>query len=79
VNRYLDGEAPWKAVKQPGGEAVVRRSLAHTSAALRRIAVLLDPFVPGIASEIARRLGAPGARITKGPPLVARLELTAEP
>jgi hypothetical protein len=57
----------------------VRRSLAHTSAALRRIAVLLDPFVPGIASEIARRLGAPGARITKGPPLVARLELTAEP
>jgi methionyl-tRNA synthetase len=74
VNRYLDAEAPWKAIKQPGGEAAVRRSLAHTSAALRRIAALLEPFVPGIAAEITRRLGAPGERITKGAPLVPRLE-----
>jgi methionyl-tRNA synthetase len=78
VNRYLDGQAPWKAVKQPGGEAVVRRSLAHTSAALRQIAGLLEPFVPGIAQEISHRLGGPGAHITKGGPLVPRLELPSE-
>jgi methionyl-tRNA synthetase len=79
VNRYLDAEAPWKAIKQPGGEAAVRRSLAHTSAALRRIAALLEPFVPGIAAEITRRLGAPGERITKGAPLVPRLEPPSGP
>jgi methionyl-tRNA synthetase len=74
VNRYLDGEAPWKAAKQPGGEAAVRRALAHTSASLRRIARLLEPFVPSIAAELARRLGGPGEQITKGGPLVPRLE-----
>ncbi len=78
VNRYLDAEAPWKAAKQPGGEAAVRRSLAHASQALHRIADLLEPFLPGLAGDIARRLGAPGERITKGDPLVARLAVPPE-
>ncbi|MEN8160309.1 MAG: hypothetical protein ABFS41_09590, partial [Myxococcota bacterium] len=78
ANRYLDGQAPWKAAKQPDGTPVVRRSLAHTGAVLHRIATLLEPFLPGLAAEIARRLGTPGARITKGTPLVPRLELPSE-
>jgi methionyl-tRNA synthetase len=78
ANRYVDGQAPWKAAKQPDGEAVVQRSLAHTGAALRRIARLLEPFLPGLAGEMAQRLGEPGAPITKGSPLVPRLELTDE-
>jgi methionyl-tRNA synthetase len=78
ANRYVDGQAPWKAAKQPDGAPVVRRALAHTGAALRRIAFLLEPFLPGLAAEITHRLGAPGARITKGTPLVPRLELPGE-
>jgi methionyl-tRNA synthetase len=61
VNRYLDGQAPWKAVKQPGGEAVVATSLAVACRALRSIAVLLAPFLPQTAQQIAERVGLPGA------------------
>jgi len=77
VNRYLDGQAPWKAAKQPGGEAVVRRSLHQTCASVRQIAVLLGPFVPGLAEEISNRFE--GARVTKGGPLVPRLECGSTP
>ena len=77
VNRYVDGQAPWKAVKQPGGDAVVRRSLHHAAGALRQLAELLGPFLPHLSGEILRRLGAPGARITKGDALVPRLEAPA--
>ena len=78
ANRYVDGQAPWKAAKQLDGAPVVRRSLAHTGAALHRIASLLEPFLPSLATEIARRLGEPGGRITKGTPLVPRLELPSD-
>jgi methionyl-tRNA synthetase len=75
VNRYLDGLAPWKAAKQPGGEAVVATSLATTCRALRSIAVLLAPFLPQTAQEIAGRLGLPDllrdARLPSGAALAA--------
>jgi methionyl-tRNA synthetase len=62
ANRYLDGEAPWKAAKQPGGAAAVRTSLYGTCEALRQLGVMLFPFLPGKATELLRRLGrdAPG-------------------
>jgi len=78
ANRYVDGQAPWKAAKEPDGAAVVERSLAHTGRALRRIAYLLEPFLPHLAAELTRRLGAPGEPVTKGTPLVPRLELPSE-
>jgi len=78
VNRYIDGQAPWKAVKQPGGEAVVRTSLHHAAHHIRRIAELLAPFVPGLSAEILRRLGGEGGRIEKGGALVPRLEPPAD-
>jgi methionyl-tRNA synthetase len=74
VNRYVDGQAPWKAAKQPGGDAVVRTSLHHAAHNLGGIADLLEPFLPGLAREIARRVGGEGGRVAKGGPLVARLE-----
>ena len=77
VNRYIDGQAPWKAVKRPGGEAVVRSSLHHSALHIRRIAELLSPFVPGLAAEIVRRLDGEGGRVIKGEALVPRLEAPA--
>ena len=77
VNRYIDGQAPWKAVKQPGGEGVVRTSLYHAAHHIRRIAELLAPFVPGLSEEIGRRVGEPGGHVVKGESLVPRLEAPA--
>src|SRR5690606_20044345 len=59
VNRYLDAAAPWKAAKEPGGEARVRTSLYTACQGLRAIALLLAPFLPASAAAIAERLGVP--------------------
>ena len=59
VNRYLDAQAPWKAAKQPGGEALVRTSLATACQGLRTISLLLAAFLPNAAQGIAERLGVP--------------------
>jgi methionyl-tRNA synthetase len=67
VNRYLDAQAPWKAAKEPGGEARVRTSLATACQGLRTLALLLAAFLPNAAQGIAERLGVPdllaGARL----------------
>jgi len=78
VNRYVDGQAPWRAVKQDGGEAAVRTVLHHAALHIRRIAELLSPFLPGLAAEILRRLHGEGGRVIKGEALVPRLELRAD-
>ncbi len=61
VNRYLDGQAPWKAAKDPAGEPVVRTSLYTSCQALRSIALLLAPFLPETAATLLDRLGQPDA------------------
>jgi methionyl-tRNA synthetase len=77
VNRYVDGQAPWKAVKQPGGEASARSSLHHAAQHISGLAELLAPFLPGLAREILRRLEGEGGRVIKGDALVPRLEVKA--
>jgi methionyl-tRNA synthetase len=62
LNRQLDADAPWKAAKQPGGEARVRSSLYATCNGLRQLSLLLSAFLPAASAEIAARLGLPGAR-----------------
>jgi methionyl-tRNA synthetase len=62
LNRQLDADAPWKAAKETGGEARVRSSLYAACNGLRQLSLLLSPFLPGAAAEIALRLGLPGER-----------------
>lgn len=57
MNRFIDGRAPWKAFKQPGTERHGRTTLYYACAALRTVALLLRPFMPNAAAEIAKRLG----------------------
>jgi methionyl-tRNA synthetase len=61
VNRYLDAKAPWKAAKEPGGEAIVRTSLHVSCQALYAIALLLAPLLPRAAETLVERLGVPEA------------------
>jgi methionyl-tRNA synthetase len=89
LNRYLDAQAPWKAAKEPDGEARVRTSLATASAGIARLAALLSPFLPETARRIAARFGAAhpealpvplavGTQVRRGAPLFPRLELPAD-
>ncbi len=61
VNRYLDASAPWQAARRPNGAGAVRTSLYTACEALRVVALLLAPFLPETAAEIAARLGVPDA------------------
>jgi methionyl-tRNA synthetase len=59
VNRYLDARAPWKLAKDPATRPLALASLYHVANALRVLALLLSPFLPGAARSLAERLGEP--------------------
>jgi methionyl-tRNA synthetase len=99
ANRYADAQEPWtlsrRAVVAKTAEAAadllaqLAHVLWHLLEALRVAAILLSPFLPDAACEIARRLGVPAAelddlscarfgagarfRLAAGPPLFPRL------
>lgn len=69
ANRYADSQEPWTlsrkilAAKSPELAADLRAQLAHVlwrlCAALRVTAILLSPFLPQSARELAKRIGTP--------------------
>jgi methionyl-tRNA synthetase len=105
ANRYADAQEPWtlsrraKAAKNAEAAADLLAQLAHVlwrlCEALRVIAILLAPFLPDAAHEIARRLGVPEAQLSQlsfarfgtgprfspqaGPPLFPRFNDAATP
>ncbi|MFN3485447.1 MAG: class I tRNA ligase family protein, partial [Planctomycetota bacterium] len=70
TNGYIDATAPWALHKQ-GRAAAVAGVLYRSAEALRTLAVLLSPFVPGTARRILQQLGIPEAPL--------RLELAKQP
>ena len=72
ANRTLERAEPWRAHKTDPAAAAA--SLHAPLEAARLAATELAPFVPGIATTVASRLGpiAPGAPLTLGPPPVPR-------
>jgi methionyl-tRNA synthetase len=63
TNAYLEANAPWKMEAGSEVDAVMGDALE----AIRLVAVLISPAMPGVAQEIWRRIGLSGA------PDVARL------
>jgi methionyl-tRNA synthetase len=57
LNAHLDATKPWKAAKEPGGEAAVRDSLYAACEGIRDLGLLLSPFLPLTARAIRSRLG----------------------
>jgi methionyl-tRNA synthetase len=57
TNAYLEANEPWKAEPGPAVEAVLGDALE----ALRIVALLASPAIPGTSAELWRRLGLPGA------------------
>ena len=62
TNGYIATQAPWSLAKQ-GDQAALDRVLWTAAEALRVVAVLLSPVMPGSCELILARLGAPAQRI----------------
>ncbi|MGD9142063.1 MAG: methionine--tRNA ligase, partial [bacterium] len=56
-NRYIEERAPWSLMKQDGGSEEAGSVLFEVSELLRRIALLLYPFIPAKAQAIWSALG----------------------
>ncbi len=60
VNRYLAGEAPWKLAKTPEDRPRLARVLLQAAAAVRGIAYLVYPVMPGSMKKVWACLGEKG-------------------
>ncbi|MBD0316621.1 MAG: methionine--tRNA ligase [Nitrospiraceae bacterium] len=56
-DEYIDKAAPWKLAKDPNCSSHVKTVLHTTAKALRLLAVVLYPFMPGTAEQLAKQLG----------------------
>jgi methionyl-tRNA synthetase len=92
VNKYIVEREPWTLAKSPDRKAALDATLYHSADALRVIAALIDPVMPGAAGRIRGMLGvrqeswsalkggtlAPGTRLGSIEPLFPRIEKTLE-
>jgi len=60
ANQYIVQREPW-ALAKAGRDAELDETLAALARCLYRIAVLVEPFIPGKAAELWRALGQTGA------------------
>jgi len=58
ANKYIDVSMPWTIKNDPEKADVLSHILYHLVETIRTVAVLLQPFVPRTAAEIARQIGA---------------------
>ncbi len=69
VNRYLADNEPWKKAKQEGERPRLGRTLYQAAAAIRAVACLVYPVMPGSADKIWHFLGedtSPGKTSLEG-------------
>jgi methionyl-tRNA synthetase len=59
ANGYLNDQAPWKAMKQPGQEAAVAADLYAVLEASRWVALLLAPLLPDLSQRMLEQLAQP--------------------
>lgn len=57
ANGYLNEQAPWSRMKQPGHEASVARDLYAVLECCRLVGLLLQPLVPDLSQRILDQLG----------------------
>ena len=56
-NQYVDKSAPWTLAKKPEDKARLQTVLYHAGETLRILSLVLYPFMPHTAEEMARQLG----------------------
>ncbi|AUJ31394.1 MAG: methionine--tRNA ligase [Liquorilactobacillus nagelii] len=60
TNKYIDETEPWRLAKDPAKKSLLDSVLAHLTASLRVIAVLLQPVMTHAPKEIFAQLGISG-------------------
>jgi len=92
VNQYIVKREPWALAKKPDQRHTLEATLYHAADALRVVAALVDPVMPGAAERIRRMLGVTqepwtelkagtlraGTRLGTIEPLFPRIEKTLE-
>ena len=78
ANRCIEATRPWElAAAERGGDAAAGARLDGVLTALldacRRLAVLLEPFVPGVAARIGAQCAPSGGVLPPARPVFARL------
>ncbi len=63
-NKFVDTRAPWRLAKDPDKRTELGGVMYESLEALRVIAVLLEPFMPGTSPRILASLGDPPAAAT---------------
>jgi methionyl-tRNA synthetase len=58
-DEYIDKAAPWQLAKKPDDHGRLKTVLNVTARALRLVSVLIYPYMPHTAAEMARQLGLP--------------------
>ncbi len=68
ANRYADSAEPWRLARQPDEQSATRLDtvLYYLAEALRIVAGLALPFIPGSAARIAARIGLDEAALAWG-------------
>ena len=56
-DEYIDKAAPWKLAKQPDDHGRLKTVLNTTARALRVLSVLIYPYMPQTAAQLAQQLG----------------------
>ncbi|MBE9153498.1 methionine--tRNA ligase [Cyanobium sp. LEGE 06113] len=81
ANGYLNDQAPWKQMKQPGQEAAVAADLYAVLEAARWVAVLLAPLVPELSGRMLAQLAQEplGSDADSGPGPGSSLATAASP
>jgi methionyl-tRNA synthetase (EC 6.1.1.10) len=57
ANKFIDETMPWKLAKEEGMREELARVMAHLAETLRRVAILLQPFLTKTPEKIFRQLG----------------------
>lgn len=57
ANKYIDESAPWALAKDPAKATELAAVMCELCETLRRVALLLTPFVPQAATEMLKQLG----------------------
>jgi methionyl-tRNA synthetase len=92
VNQYIVKREPWALAKKTDQRQTLEATLYHSADALRVVAALVDPVMPGAADRIRRMLGVTqerwtdlkagtlraGTRLGTIEPLFPRIEKTLE-
>lgn len=71
ANDYVQKQEPWALAKDPNKKDDLDRVLLNLAEALRAVAVMIHPFMPGTSEEMLKRLGFP---LDGGFPLLKDLE-----